>query len=148
MALKFDPFTSAVVPAAGSEKFKDPVATSGSLPATGNNTGDVRYVIDAEALYAWDGAAWILITSPPGSGSFQVDTFTLNGTDITNKYVVLSTVPATAAKTVLLPEGGPNQIYSSDFQVTADDGGKRLSWSGLGLDGILESGEVITVLYS
>lgn len=76
------------------------------------------------------------------------ESFTLTATDITNKYVVLTNAPKVAAATQMSPAGAPLQVYGTDFEVTADDGGKRLSWSVLGLDGILEAGEVIQVWYN
>lgn len=89
-----------------------------------------------------------LVNDPVSSGDpFNTQYFTLSGTDITNKYVLLSTAPVTKNKTVMLPEG-PAQTYGVDFEVTNDNGGTRLSWNGLALDGVLEAGDLLLILYS
>ena len=76
----------------------------------------------------------------------RVETFTLDGTAITNKYVTLANTPAAAGRVVLHIKGGPTQHYADDF---AMDGGTptRLSWDSLELDGVLESGDKLTVAY-
>ena len=38
--------------------WKDPVATFGALPATGNTDGDVRVTLDTHTLYVWTGSSW------------------------------------------------------------------------------------------
>jgi len=86
-----------------------------------------------------------LFFGPGGGGSGQkVDMFTLSGTDITNKYVTLSHIPAIAADTILLIENAGNFFYGVDFTVT----GNQLGWNGLALDGILSSGDNLTITYS
>ena len=47
-------------------------------------------------------------------------------------------------RTLLTPDGGLNSFYGLDFTVAAD----VLSWSGLRLDGLLEPGDVLQVIYS
>lgn len=84
-----------------------------------------------------------ITTSPPGTVA-TVEKFTLTGTDITNKYITLSSSPATAGNTVLLVADAPNLFYDTDFTIT---GGNQLSWNGLALDGILSSGDSLTVMY-
>lgn len=57
---------SIIFPLSGVQSWKDPVATSASLPATGNTAGDARAAIDTGIIYVWDGAAW---QAPSGSGT-------------------------------------------------------------------------------
>ena len=38
--------------------WREPVADIASLPASGNTTGDVRFVIGTRYLVYWDGTAW------------------------------------------------------------------------------------------
>jgi hypothetical protein len=78
------------------------------------------------------------------SGSQQVDLFTLNGTDISNKSITLSMTPSTPNETILLVAQAPNMFYGVDFTVSTN----QLSWSGLALDGILSSGDNLTVSYN
>ena len=73
-----------------------------------------------------------------------IDTFTLNSTDVnTNKYVTLS-MPLSGDDIELSVAGAPTQTYGTDYTMLSTT---RLSWSGLGLDSILETGDVITVVY-
>lgn len=76
--------------------------------------------------------------------NYVVETITLNGTDITNKYVTLAATPITASKTRLTVIGGPEQAYTADFTVSTN----QLSWSGLSLDGVLEAGDKLVITYS
>ena len=78
----------------------------------------------------------------PGSAS-TVQTFTLTGTDITNGYVTLSAAPIVPANTVLFVADAGNMFYGVDFTVT----GSQLIWTGYALDGILASGDNLTVTY-
>ena len=78
------------------------------------------------------------------TGSQQVDLFTLNGTNITNKFITLSMTPSSASETILLVDQAPNMFYGVDFTVSSN----QLSWSGLALDGLLSSGDNLTVTYS
>ena len=79
-----------------------------------------------------------------GSSPKIVDKITLNGTDESNKYVTLSGTPAVAANTILIVEDAGGMFYGTDFEVV----GNQLRWTGKGLDGILGSGDNITVEYN
>lgn len=65
----------------------------------------------------------------------------LTPTDITNKQITLSSTPVNASKTRLSIVGGVDQKYGSDFTVT----GNTLSWNGLGLETILETGDTLII---
>ena len=76
------------------------------------------------------------------------ESFVLSGTDITNGYVDLAQVPDDETCVQLHVIGGPLQDHSVDFDIISDGSeNKRLSWSGLGLDGVLESGDKLRVYY-
>lgn len=77
------------------------------------------------------------------AGGANVENFTLSNTDITNGYVTLSSTPADPTKVALLVDSGPSQVYSVDWTVI----GSTIDWNGLGLDGIFEAGDYITVIY-
>lgn len=79
-----------------------------------------------------------------GTTQYNVNKFTLSGTDITNKYVTLSGTPTTVTKTVVSVIGGDSQDYSIDFTVS----GTQLSWNGLGLDGVLIAGDKLIVQFN
>lgn len=78
-----------------------------------------------------------------GSSTQTVDKFILNSTDESNKFITLSGTPLIPSNTILLVDGATNLYYSDDFQVI----GNQLSWSGLGLDGILANGDKLTITY-
>ena len=77
----------------------------------------------------------------------QVDQFTLASGDITAKSIQLSAEPTSPAKTVLVVKSGVAQQYADDFEIAAGSP-STLSWDGLGLDGVLETGDKITVVYA
>jgi len=79
----------------------------------------------------------------------MVDLFTLDASAITAGYVDLSTAPDAVSRVTMTVKGGPGQHNGDDFQVIDNGSGAilRLSWSGLGLDGVLEAGDKITVTY-
>ena len=95
---------------------------------------------DVDVFYIASGGATI---GGGSSGQFVVDYITISSTDLSNKYLVLTSVPTTPTRVVLdIPTGSP-QIYGSDFSVT----GSHLSWSGLGLDGDVNLGDTFRVQY-
>jgi hypothetical protein len=64
---------------------------------------------------------------------------TLTPTDITNKFITLSSTPTAPTLAIMTVVGGPMQNYGTDFTVS----GNQLSWSGLFLDGVLVSGDIL-----
>lgn len=100
------------------------------------DTGTNGYVLETNGSGV---TAWV-----PQSNNEIVDLFTLTPTDITNGFVALTTIPFTAIDTILLVKNAPNQFYGDDYTVTTN----QLSWTGLGLDGILASGDKLTVIYN
>jgi hypothetical protein len=86
-------------------------------------------------------------TAVSGLTGSYVEQFTLTGTDITNKYVTLAQVPDTATNVVLLIAGAPAQFYGDDYQMDGTNT-DQLTWDSLGLDGVLVSGDKLTVMYT
>jgi len=84
---------------------------------------------------------------PDLAGQRLVEKFTLTSTNITNGYVTLADAPTTPNETILLVKGAGNQFYGDDY---AMDGGytTRLTWDALDLDGVLEEGDKLTVIYN
>jgi hypothetical protein len=81
------------------------------------------------------------------ANSDVVETFTLSASNITNKYVQLANVPKTASQVVLLIKNAPNQFYGIDYQMDGSTP-NRLTWASMGIDGIIEAGDNITVMYN
>lgn len=83
-----------------------------------------------------------------GDGVVQyVETYTLTATDISNKYITLTAIPLEADDVVLSVRNAGAQQVNSDFamDLTNTD---RLSWNGKGLQGFLEEGDELTVVYN
>lgn len=102
-------------------------------------SNDHAYTYDA------DSASWADIGGISQSESEVVDEFTLTSTDITNKKVTLTYTPTSASVVKLDVIGGCAQDNGTDFSVTVST--KELSWSSLGLDGVLAAGDVLRVSY-
>lgn len=134
--------TEIVLPALGDGVAK--YSTFSAFPATAND-GDLAIALDTDTLYTYNasGHTWVLIGPAGNTSTYVVDEFTLSSTDITNKYVTLSSTPNFPAKAVLEVIGGPTQSYSADYTIS----GTQLSWSGLFLDGVLEAGDQLIVQY-
>lgn len=78
----------------------------------------------------------------------KVELLPLTATEIANGYVDLEVTPNTPSGVVVNIKGAPAQYYGDDFQVISDGASvKRLSWAGLGLDGVLADGDKLTVAY-
>lgn len=133
---------SSVQPGAGGSGVTT-YATFADLP-TSPADGTLAVTLDTHTVYLWDAdsSMWLVVSSP-GTIPYVVDLFTLSPTDITNKFVTLSSAPIPANKTILNVIGGPVQDYGTDFTVT----GTQLSWSSLFLDGLLVSGDKLIVQY-
>lgn len=62
------------VGAGGAENYREPVASSGALPLSGNQDGDLRVTLDTHDLYIWNegGSTWELVVGGGGaSNSFE-----------------------------------------------------------------------------
>lgn len=103
--------------------------------------GDIYYNTTDNKFRKYENGSW----SDWGSGgsAVNIDKFTLDGTDISNKFITLSGTPTTAGNTILIIIGGIVQDYSVDFTIS----GAVLSWNGLGLDGILEIGDKLIIQF-
>lgn len=120
---------------------------SGGINAGSANVGDTATYVNFTPSSATVSGALAGIDralASAGGGSQKVNTFTLNSTDITNKFIALVSTPSVPGETILLVEDAGNMFYGDDFTVS----GSQLGWSGLGLDGILSSGDNLTVTYS
>ena len=93
---------------------------------------------------ATEGAAVWYTWTPATSHTHQREHFTLNATDITNAYVLLGMVPATLTMVRLAVVGPGWQQYGLDYTAEA---AKKVTWGGLGLDGILEAGDKLIIEY-
>jgi hypothetical protein len=86
-----------------------------------------------------------ILTSASGAvETSKQQIITLTSTNITNKYVDLAQTPVDASAIMVTPVGGILQEYNIDYSVS----GNRISWSSLGLDGLLAAGDKLIVNYT
>lgn len=81
-----------------------------------------------------------------GIGQTKPYAFTVTATDVTNRYKDLPDTPKTPARVLVIIKGAGGLYYGDDYQM---DGTvtNRLTWAGLGMDGIIRSGDKVTVYY-
>jgi hypothetical protein len=79
----------------------------------------------------------------PLTGVWHVQHFTVDAAMLLTKKVVLSKTPIDPELAILAVRGGPSQFYADDYTVV----GNEVRWNGLGLDGLLEVGDRLRVLY-
>lgn len=117
-------------------------STIGGIPVgagmpIGGSTGDVL----AKASNADYDTEWL---DPEDLKHNQrKNSFTLTLSDISAKKVVLSHAPLFPEGVLFLPDGGITQRYGVDFTVVSNE----IRWNGLELDGFLEEGEIINIVY-
>lgn len=71
-------------------------------------------------------------------------TVVLTAQNILEKSITLTSAPKSPSQVVVTPEGGPTQVYATDFTIVDVN---KITWSGLGLDGFLEAGERLFISY-
>ncbi len=77
------------------------------------------------------------------SGTYRVDNRTLTSGEIAAKQLTLTYTPGTANYVTVGIKGGGTQFYGDDFTVS----GAVLDWNGLGLDGVLATGDKLVITY-
>ena len=114
-------------------------------------SGTLAFDSSTGTLYVWDfvTSSWISLNNVSVTTAYKPEAeITLNSTDISNGYIILNEAPLTKNKTRVGVIGGLFASYGTDFVVTTDDGGKRLSWTGLGLASLLEAGDILVITYN
>jgi len=86
-----------------------------------------------------------LSSTPEIFEQFIVEEFPLSSTDVDNKYLALSHIPdvGDCSSVAVNVVGGVPQSYGDDF-ILQD---ARISWAGLGLDGQVDPGDILRVIY-
>lgn len=104
--------------------------------------GEIVYDTDQEVFYGGDDSTMGGFLIGQNSGDI-VEKIELQEQDIFNKFIRLSNTPIISQNVILTPEGGITQIYGMDYLVS----GNRLIWNELGLEGVLEQGDVLIIQY-
>lgn len=73
------------------------------------------------------------------------ETVVITNINMTTKTLTVSRSIQYPSRTKIFPQGGPAQIYSTDFTVVSPN---IISWGNMGLDGLLEIGDHIVIEYS
>lgn len=123
---------------------------TGSFDLVGNSSGGGLTYTPATPT-DWNpapssvGGALDQIASRTYLNSYHIYRYTLLAGDIASGNLTIDNTPLTATKTRLVViGGGGDQDYGVDFTVS----GNILSWSGLGLDGLLEINDKVIVIYN
>jgi hypothetical protein len=78
-----------------------------------------------------------------GGGGSHIDIFRLLSADISAKAVTLSASPSAPLSVLCFVAGNTPQRSGIDFGIS----GTTLSWAGDSLDGVLEVGDILQVVY-
>lgn len=127
-----------------------PGGGGGSVVSVNGQTGvvqldavDIPYDNTTSGLTATEVQAAIDELATAVDATYTSETFTLSAPEAAAQEVTLSETPILANKTILMVASAPSQFYGADFSVT----GNVLSWAGLGLDSLLETGDQLTIMY-
>jgi hypothetical protein len=104
------------------------VFTAGNIPQLGQEV----------QVFYWVNAAFVSASVTP-----RTEYRTVTALEATNKQLTLANTPSTSSETHLDVIGGGPQFYGDDFSVS----GSTLSWNGLGLDGLLATGDKLRIAY-
>lgn len=85
------------------------------------------------------------ITFPAGATGSR-ETFTLDATDIANKFVLVSADITTDESTQMNVSSLPTLFYGTEFEVDAVNK-KKVKWDSLSLDGVLQDGDQLEIIY-
>lgn len=122
--------------------FKAPRISSSQRATLILEASEIVFDTDLNSFYGGNGID--VGGFPIGQGaSGNKLTYTLSELDIQRAFIVLPNEPFSPDKVTLDIFGGIPQKNGIDFIVTGD----VLSWSGLGLDNFLESGETLLIQY-
>jgi hypothetical protein len=113
----------------------------GGVSSLNSETGDINLVAGSGITILPVGQN--ITISASGASTENLEYHTITGGEATAKQFTMSATPLTANKTMCdIITGGP-QNFGTDFTVS----GNVFNWSGLALDGILSSGDIVRLHY-
>ena len=110
------------------------------------NSGVVEFLVApaaGQSIYAYYLTEGTPVNPPVGGGTFQVDYITLTSAMIANNQLTLANVPADPTKVALDVVQGSSQVYNVDYSVSSN----VISWSGLGLQTQVTTGDILRFIY-
>jgi len=94
------------------------------------------------------GGTWVSEGSSTSTGLLiEVETFTLDATDISNMYVTITYAPDPAEDTKLEIKNACGQHYGDDYKQNSLFL-KRIEWESMDLEGVLIAGDKLTITYT
>jgi len=90
------------------------------------------------------GVERLIFDSGSAPGGYVVEYFTLDALQIAAKKILLADTPTEADHVIVDVYGAGACFFSLDYTVS----GNALEWDGLNLDGLLEVGDVVRVIYN
>lgn len=114
---------------------------TGGVTSLNTQTGDITLVAGTNITIV-PGAGTLTINAAGGTAP-QVELRTITAPEAAAKSLTLAGAPTFPLRTILTIASAPGQFYGDDFIVT----GAVLSWAGLDLDGILDTGDRLTIFY-
>lgn len=124
------------------------------IDGSGPQVYGIDYTIDKNKVI-WSGSALdgvlevndkMIITYESNKSIGSIETrerIIISVQNIAQKQINLANTPNNPSLVKLIPDGGIQQIYGVDYSVT----GQILTWNGLGLENLIESGDTLTVTY-
>lgn len=106
-----------------------------TLPSADGSSGQVL-TTNGSGTLSWSSVA-------TGS-NLSAEQRTITALEETNKSLTLAQAPLVPNAVILQIQGAPTQIYGLDYTVS----GTTLSWNGLGLDGLLQENDEVSIIYS
>lgn len=72
------------------------------------------------------------------------ETVTITSSNLLTKTLTLSNPVQSPHRTKIIPQGGPMQVYAVDFSVVSPG---VIVWGNMGLDDLLEEGDILVIEY-
>lgn len=106
-------------------------------------SGPISFNVNDRLVYRFDGI-WEKWDTTDDEPLTKVEYRTITPAEESAKQITLVETPFVPGEVMLDVKGGVAQFYGDDFTVS----GNILSWSGLGLDGLLAQNDKVRILYT
>lgn len=114
---------------------------------TPKKLGMVVYVQADAIYYKWTDLGWDYFFTPVNLstivGLHRTELRVISSIEASNKTLSLLAIPSSPTETVVMTVGGTVQKYNIDYKVT----GNELTWNGYGMETIIESGDMLVIIY-